>query len=180
MQTELKTERLMLRPLRPGDAARVQELCGNLNVARSLARVPHPYPNGRAEAWIAQQASDWAGGKAYIFAIVLGRDLIGVVGLEDRGKACFEIGYWLGEPWWGQGYMSEAVARVLAFAFDELRLDELKSGYFDGNSASRRIQDKFGFQVTGHRKVPCLARGADLAHVDTALLAEAWREARRA
>jgi len=53
MDQILTTPRLRLRPLRPADAPRVQALCGNWNVARMLARVPHPYPDGLAEAWIA-------------------------------------------------------------------------------------------------------------------------------
>lgn len=159
MNTVLNTDRLVLRSLRAGDAARVRALCGNWKVARMLARVPHPYPDGLAEEWIGAQAALWTNGEAYMFAVTLDGDVIGIVGLEGEDGGIYELGYWLGEPWWGQGYMSEAVARVLDFAFEDLKLTRVIAGYFADNPASGRIQDKFGFRVIRHGTLECRARG---------------------
>lgn len=173
MNTVLNTERLALRPLRAGDAPRVRALCGNWNVARMLARVPYPYPDGLAEEWVGAQAALWANGEAYIFAVTLDGEVIGVIGLEGEDGGIYELGYWLGEPWWGQGYMSEAVARVLDFAFDELKLTHVVAGFFADNAASGRIQEKFGFRVIRCGDLECRARGEAAPAIFTELRAEA-------
>lgn len=162
MTQDLTTSRLLLRPPRASDAARVRALCGNWNVARMLARVPYPYPAGLAESWIAQQAVERQDGTAYVYAILPGDELFGVIGLERGKNGAHELGYWLGEPWWGQGYMSEAAARLVRFAFDDLRLDRLVSSHFTDNPASGRIQEKCGFRVTGRGRVASLSRGAEV------------------
>lgn len=173
MNTVLNTDRLVLRPLRAGDAARVRALCGNWNIARMLARVPHPYPEGLAEEWIGAQAALWAKGESYIFAVTLDGDVIGVIGLEGEDDGTYELGYWLGEPWWGHGYMSEAVARVLDFAFDDLKLPRVIAGYFADNPASGRIQDKFGFRMIRQGTLECRARGQAAPAIFTELRAGA-------
>ncbi len=169
MTHTLTTPRLALRQLRAADAARIQALCGNWNVARMLEVVPHPYPDGLAEDWLASRPAAWRAGAAYTFAIELSGDLVGVVSIERQDTGDHAIGYWLGEPWWGQGLMSEAVARAIAFARDELTLDKLTSAYFSDNPASGRIQEKQGFRVIGHGHLPCEARGGDVAATFTEL-----------
>jgi RimJ/RimL family protein N-acetyltransferase len=162
MDQPLTTPRLILRPLRAGDGPRIQAFCGAWPVARMLARVPYPYPDGLAETWIAQQAADRQSGLAYVFAILLDDEVIGVIGLERRAHGAYELGYWLGEPWWGQGYMSEAAARVVRFAFDDLKLDRVTASYFADNPASGRVQEKCGFRTTGHGRLACTSRGAEV------------------
>lgn len=169
MDPNLTTARLTLRPLRKGDGARLQALCGNWNVARMLARVPYPYPDGLAETWIEEQKAQREAGAGYVFAIALSDELIGAIGLERRDDGTFELGYWLGEPWWGQGYMSEAAARVVRFAFEELNLDKLTASYFAENAASGRIQRKCGFRIVRHGTLPSCARGAEVAAIFTEL-----------
>ncbi len=162
MTHSLTTPRLKLRHLRPADAPRVQVLCDNLNVARMLEIVPHPYPDGLAEDWIATRQAAWRDGTAYTFAIEFEGALVGVIGIERRDSGDHVLGYWLGEPWWGQGLMSEAVAGAIGFARDTLGLEKLVSAYFTDNPASGRIQEKFGFRVETHGRLPCKARGCDV------------------
>lgn len=169
MHQDLTTPRLYLRQLRPGDAPRVQMLCGNWNVARMLSRVPHPYEDGMAEAWIAEQPEAWRDGRAYIFAIDFAGDLVGVIGVEQREDEEFELDYWLGEPWWGQGVVSEAVARIVRFARDDVGLTTLVSSYFNDNPASGQIQEKIGFRVTGPGTIVSRARGGEVAATYTVL-----------
>jgi ribosomal-protein-alanine N-acetyltransferase len=165
----LTTERLVLRPLHPSDAPTLQTLCGNWNVARMLAVVPHPYPDGLAESWIATHADARADGSAYTFAIERDGTLIGVIGLDRRDRG-HELGYWIGEPWWGNGYAAEAVRRVIAFAFDDLELDRLSSSHFKDNPASAHVLRKCGFHVTGEGQLDCVARGAPVPSVFMALV----------
>ncbi len=161
MTHDLTTPRLKLRQLRPTDAPHVQALCGNLNVARMLGRVSHPYPDGRAEAWIAKQSAAWHSGTAYRFAIEFEGALAGVISIEQRDGDDHMLGYWLGEPYWGQGLMSEAARRIIRFAREDLGLKKLVADYFTDNPASGRILDRCGFRVNGHGPLPSLARGGD-------------------
>jgi RimJ/RimL family protein N-acetyltransferase len=175
MEATLQTERLTLRPLRLGDAAAIQCLCGNWKVARMLSPVPHPYPDGLAEAWIARDAKGRASGEAIRFALDYEDGLIGVMGLERPGNKLFELGYWLGEPWWGRGLATEAARRVVAFAFGELAVAELFSGHFQDNPASGRVLQKCGFRDAGVMMLWSEARGHDVA-ARRLVLRRAWLE----
>ena len=190
MEQNLTTARLRLRPIRRNDALRVQALSNNWDVARMLSRVPYPNPVELVEAWTGAQAAAWKNGSAYNFAIELrairrGDSLIGVIGVARREdgspkggppggpkggpRGDYEIGYWLGEPWWGQGLMTEAVGRVVDFARSELGVDMLRSDYFADNPASGRIQEKCGFRITGRGRLNSLSRGGKIEAVFTEL-----------
>ena len=166
MDLLLSTERLLLRPLDPRDAPALQRHCGNWKVARMLARVPHPYPDGLAERWIGEQPRLRAEGLAHCFAVEQDGALIGTVGLERREAPHFELGYWLGEPWWGRGLATEAAGRAVAFAFETLAAERLASGHFVDNPASGRVLEKCGFAELGTTRRWCEARGRELPHRD--------------
>ena len=100
----LKTERLVLRPTQMADAATITALASEFDVARMTARMPHPYAIGDARAWIGQMAES---GET-VFAITLTGQLIGCAGYTPLDGKRAEIGYWLGKPWWGQGFATEA------------------------------------------------------------------------
>ncbi len=151
MHPTLTTDRLTLRPLEPADGPAVERGCGSWNVARMTTRIPHPYPPGSAVEWIANRAPD-----AHHFAIEHQGDLIGVISHET------EIGYWLAEPFWGRGFATEAARRVVAFAFDDLRLDRLVSGHFADNPASGRVLQKCGFRYTGEIRQFSTARNQEV------------------
>lgn len=169
MTQSLTTPRLLLRPLRSTDAPRVQALCGNWNVARMLGRVPYPYPDGLAESWIAEQGPARQTGSAYNFAIELAGELVGVVGIERQKNGDNVLGYWLGEEWWGQGLMGEAVARLLRFAREDMGMTKVVTTCLADNPASGRVLAKCGFRVNDHGRLPCLARGGDVDGVTTVL-----------
>ncbi len=174
MTFNITTARLRLRPVRRGDARPLQALCNNWNVARMLSRVPYPSPVEAVEAWTGAQAAAWASGLAYNFAIEHQdgehrNELIGVVGVSRCDDGGYEIGYWLGEPWWGQGLMTEAVGRILDFARASLGLDRLRSDYFVDNPASGRVQEKCGFRITGRGRLNSQSRGCKVEAVFTEL-----------
>ena len=165
MDATLTTGRLTLRPLRLEDAPVIHRECGNWKVARMTARIPHPYPEGLAEDWIVRHAADHPEGSAYRFGIEHDSGLIGVIGLERqrREAVAFEIGYWIGEPWWGRGLATEAVRRVVAFAFEELGLEQLVAGHFEDNPASGRVLEKSGFRYSGEAREWSKARDGEVA-----------------
>lgn len=141
----LETERLVLRAPQHGDIKVITHLVNDRRVAENTARIPHPYGVDDAERFIA--AVNRQDGEA-TFAIIRDGDLIGVCGIEPRENAP-EIGYWLGAPFWGRGYATEAVRALIDHAFGALGHDALQAGARVGNPASRRVLEKCGFQWTG-------------------------------
>jgi RimJ/RimL family protein N-acetyltransferase len=140
----LRTVRLLLRAPRPEDARRVAALAGDRRVAENTARIPHPYEVADAEAWIAgvNRSPDEA-----IFLIDTGGETIGACGLERRGGLP-EIGYWIGVPFWGNGYATEAARALIDYAFAEREVAVLHAGALISNPASRRVLEKCGFPWT--------------------------------
>lgn len=152
LETEIRTERLLLRPLAASDAPAIERLAGDERVSRLTARLPHPYPAGAAEAFIATALGQERGGAGRWFAITRadGPDaLLGVIGLEADDDGTVEIGYWLGVPAWGQGLMSEAVPAVFAFARQWRPGARIAARTFPENVASQRVLEKAGFRRDG-------------------------------
>jgi [ribosomal protein S5]-alanine N-acetyltransferase len=151
-QPTLTTERLLLRPFTQADAPEVQRLAGEREIAATTASIPHPYPDGAAEAWIETHAGRFARGEAAAFAVTRRADgaLLGVVGLEINGEMQrAELGYWIGKPYWNQGYCSEAAAAVVRFALVDLGLRRVFARHFSGNPASGRVMQKVGLRHEG-------------------------------
>lgn len=151
-QPTLTTERLLLRPFTLADAPEVQRLAGEREIAATTAAIPHPYPDGAAEAWIETHAGRFAQGEGAAFAVTRRADsaLLGVVGLEINAEMQrAELGYWIGKPYWNQGYGSEAAAAVVRFALTDLGLRRVFARHFSGNPASGRVMQKIGMRHEG-------------------------------
>ena len=151
----IETERLLLRTLELTDAPDVQRLAGDREVASTTRDIPHPYEDGVAEAWINSCLSETASGKLVIFAITLRPDgpLLGVISLhpDANGKEA-ELSYWVGKPFWNQGYATEAVEAVLHHGLSELSLDRVFAAHFARNPASGRVMQKAGMLHEGFLK----------------------------
>lgn len=152
MQPTLQTPRLILRPFVPGDAARVQVLAGDFSIANTTAEIPHPYEDGMAEAWIATHEPRYAEGEEVTFAIVTKSDgqLVGAICLKlIPAAARGELGYWVGEPFWGQGYATEAAKAIIRFGFAHLGLNKISAIHMVRNPASGRVMQKAGMRHEG-------------------------------
>ena len=148
----LRTERLVLRPFEMRDATDVQGLAGDPAIADTTLLIPHPYEDGMAETWIATHGAQCEDGQGYNFAIALSAadELLGAISLgvdAKYGKA--ELGYWIGQPYWGQGYCTEAAREVLRFGFSDLQLRRVYAFCFARNLASARVLQKIGMQHEG-------------------------------
>lgn len=147
----LTTERLTLRPLVPEDAPRVQELAGHEAVARGTLTIPHPYEDGMAEEWIAARPAAWKRGELLVLGQVTDADgLIGVAGIEldlDQGRG--ELGYWIGVPYWGRGYATEAGIALVDYGFREIGLRRIFAQHYASNPASGRVLEKVGMKREG-------------------------------
>jgi RimJ/RimL family protein N-acetyltransferase len=134
-----------LRAPRSSDAEAIARLAGDRRIAGNTLRIPHPYSLADAEQFIA--AINRQNGEA-TFVITLGDTLIGACAVDMRESGA-EIGYWLGVPYWGQGYATEAARALIDHAFGVLGHEMLASGARVNNPASRRVLEKCGFQWTG-------------------------------
>jgi ribosomal-protein-alanine N-acetyltransferase len=148
----LETERLILRPFAIADGKRVQQLAGDRRVAEMTSNIPHPYPDGTAEIWIASHPMLWRNRKLAPFAVIL-RDtgeLIGNVSLRlfAQGPRA-DLGYWIGVPYWNRGYATEAAREVLRFGFEDLDLQGIQATHFLNNPASERVMEKLGMRYAG-------------------------------
>jgi ribosomal-protein-alanine N-acetyltransferase len=148
---------LLLRTPELSDAVRVSLLAGDYDVASMTGTIPHPYSEQMAADWI---AGVLAGEEGVVFAIERSGALIGCAGYRAFGEDHAELGYWIGKPYWGMGYATEAVRALILHAFEADGFDFLKVGHFSDNPASARIIAKFGFVPQGHEQRDCAARGA--------------------
>ena len=154
----LESERLILRPPRPTDIQAMTVWLGDFSVSRNLAKVPHPYSEDDAEAFVSRNARH---GEGHYNFVITRKDgvFLGGIGL-NRGDAGYEFGYWLGKPFWGQGYASEAARSLVKFAFDRLDAPTVWAGWFHDNPASGNVLMKLGARHNGSRMRDCMARGA--------------------
>lgn len=158
----LPSDRLTLRPFAAEDAARVRELAGVRELAEMTLTVPHPYPEGAAEAWIESHEPAWAARTRLPLAVTTpGDGIVGAAGLQfalDNGRA--ELGYWVGLPFWGRGYATEASRTLLAYGFEELGLHRIVAHHFTRNPASGRVLQNVGMQHEGRLRQHVLKWGA--------------------
>ena len=142
----LETKRLALRAPRLEDAKTVATLANDRRIAENVARIPHPYKVSDAEGFIA--GANKAGGEAVFLITLRDETVIGACGIMNQEQAP-ELGYWLGVPYWGKGFATEALHAVIDYAFTDLEHQSLQAGARVTNPASRRVLEKCGFQWTG-------------------------------
>jgi 8-oxo-dGTP diphosphatase len=161
----LKTERLSLRPLRADDAAALHRLVNDWEVAKTLARVPFPYPRDLADEWIASTRAQIAAGTAWHLAVT--RDeagaeaLLGCVGLtlDAKNPREAELGYWIGRRHWGQGLGPEAARRLAHWALANLEIDRLVASALVDNERSAAVLRRIGFKESGAGSQEFISRG---------------------
>jgi len=158
----LETGRFRLRPLRPEDAAELHRLVNDWEVAKTLARVPFPYPRELADEWIASTRERIAAGTAYHLAIARPEDdvMLGCVGLTvDAATRSAELGYWVGRRHWGQGIATEAAGRLARWALAHLELDRITASTAADNPRSAAVLRRIGFRLAGEGMCEFLSRG---------------------
>jgi [ribosomal protein S5]-alanine N-acetyltransferase len=179
MSERLETSRLFLRPPADDDVAAIVALLGDFDVSKNLSSPPHPYREEDAIAFVERVRHDQTEGVGHCFMIFRHDDdaLIGSIGFRERSEA-IELGYWIGKPYWGQGYASEAARRTIDFAFGELNLGGLVAGWFHDNPASGRVLEKLGFVRDGEDERHSSARGHAVQSLRMALSRATWERAR--
>ena len=179
MRTQLthqRSKRLVLRPLAKQDAPQIAVLAGDWDVARMTARIPYPYQETDAVEWINALPEN-----EHVFVIEQNATFVGLCGVTICEHDSAEIGYWIGKPWWGVGYATEAAAALVRYCFKELKLQRLTCCHYIDNSASARVIEKLGFEPTGECSAWCQARRKDVPAITYELkrprFAFLWRPA---
>lgn len=171
----IQTRRLVLRPLALSDAPAIQRHFNNWNIIRRLASVvPWPYPDDGAEIFIRQQLEKIAAGEEIYQWVLVLRDgdgeAIGNINFRPRtDNPKGNRGFWIAEPCWNRGLMTEAISSVNDFAFGTLGIESFYVVNAASNTASRRVKQKTGAEFVGTIELP---------HHDGQTKAEKWKVTR--
>ena len=144
----LNTERLTLRRWSEADAESLFEYAKDLDVGPIAGWPPHKNKDESLNVI----KNVFNGAECYAICEKGNNEAIGAIELKlngstdmtDRDDEC-ELGYWLGKPFWGKGYMPEAARKIIRHAFEELGMTTIWCGYYEGNYKSKRVQEKLGF-----------------------------------
>jgi [ribosomal protein S5]-alanine N-acetyltransferase len=143
---ELRLSQCTVRSWRRRDAPSVARHANNYQIWRNVRdRFPHPYTLMDAEEWVRYAGRE---SPEQSWAIAVDDEAVGGVGLvaqEDIHRRTAEIGYWLGEAFWGRGIMTEAVRAVTDYAFETFDIVRIYAGVFETNLASMRVLEKAGY-----------------------------------
>lgn len=167
-QPTLETRRLRLRPFTLKDAPQVHALAGDHRVSEMTVNVPHPYEDGMAEAWIASHHNLFTSRRAIIYSVIIRttEEMIGAVSLNQVTEKDGNLGYWIGFPYWGNGYCTEAVEALVDFAFKQFGLPLIYARHLRENVASGRVIQKSGFNHKGSISIELKGQRRILEHYE--------------
>jgi len=145
---QLETERLILRPWQESDAENLYKYAKDPEVGPAAGWPPHK-DTGESRSVIENVL---CGCECYAICLKTDHMPVGCIELRlnghtdmtERDDEC-ELGYWLGKPFWGRGIMPEAAAELIRHGFEDIGMTKIWCGYYDGNSKSKRVQEKLGF-----------------------------------
>lgn len=152
-------DRILLRRWAPPDAAALARFANNRNIWLNVKdRFPYPYTGADAAGWIAHCQAET--GKLIQFAIDLDGVAIGGIGIEaldDVHRLTADIGYWIGEPYWGEGIATVALIEMTRYTFAEFLFERIQALVYEWNPASRRVLEKAGY-VLEARLARCIIK----------------------
>lgn len=141
----METKRLILRPISKEDIPAIANAANNALIAEQTIRLPYPYTLEHAKSFVEEVCVD----NDRTLAVLLkeAKQFIGVISVEKQG----ELGFWLAQNFWGQGYGTEAMAAMVELAFSRLvpELELVKAAVFEDNPASIRVFENLGFTRVG-------------------------------
>lgn len=162
-QPIITTNRLIMRPFTTQDGPRVQFLAGIKEIASMTVNIPHPYEDGMAEEWISSHKTGFAKGDLVVYAILLKdtNTLCGAISLMvNKVNKNAELGYWIGKPYWGNGYCTEAAKAILQYGFNVFNLHRIFALHFAKNPASGRVMQKIGMKYEGRLREHVCKQGS--------------------
>lgn len=166
--SHLKTPRLSLVPVTEAEPDAIAAVLGDFEVARWLARVPHPYTRADAVAFQEHVRAN----QPRVWIVLDAEGIAGGISTDDH------LGYWVARRAWGRGYAPEMSRAVIDVWFVDPDAAPLVSGHIEGNMRSRRVLERLGFRPDGVSELHALSLGRPVAHCDMVLSRTDWSEAR--
>lgn len=167
----------MLRPYEDGDIETIPRYANNRKIWKNLTdSFPHPYTEQNAREWVAYTKTH---PQEINFAIAAPDGVIGGIGVvPGTGVFCKSgsIGYWLGEPFWGKGLMTQAARAVTAHVFAQTDLARLSACVYETNPASMRVLEKVGYTFESRLRKAIFKDGALLDEMVYAMLRNEWEQ----
>ena len=158
---KIETERLVLKKLVDADKERLVSLIGDFRVSKTLSNVPYPYTLDDADEWLKIVDNE-----EFNLNIFLNDDFIGGIGQTPAEDDFYELGYWLGVEYWGQGYATESVMELLNYAKSNTPCEKFKANVFKENVASAKVLEKNGFKRVEDREVFSISRQENVPSVN--------------
>ncbi|MEE9272975.1 MAG: GNAT family N-acetyltransferase [Robiginitomaculum sp.] len=175
MREFLQTDRLLLRRPKLSDASTLAKNFNNPDIARMTGTMPYPYFTRAADFWIYNKTAQWQAKQSFAYVITNQQEFMGVIDIFTNGHGDRELGYWIGEPYWGHGYITEAANAILSEGFKSLGVDYIDAGYFTDNPASGRVLGKLGFMSRNFESnIYCVARGCRFPGIELRLMRDAF------
>ena len=176
---ELLTDRLTLRRLAVTDAQDMYEYASRSDVTRYLTWNPHP-DKAYTREYLQYLGGRYAGGMFYDWAVVYEPDgkMVGTCGFTSFNCASdsAEVGYVLNPEYWGRGIAGEALGRVMAFGFEELKLHRIEAKFIRGNERSLHVMQRAGMTFEGYLRDGMLIKGSYVTVGIASILANEWRQ----
>lgn len=150
----IRSKKFTFRPFKKGDEASLMKNINNKKISKKTPDIPFPYKPKDARSWINRNLKlDKKKKKEEInFVIDINGDVVGGISFYKIKGHRAEIGYWLGERYWGQGIMTNALKKITEYGFNKLKLRRLEIGIFPFNKASIRVAEKAGYKYEGRMR----------------------------
>jgi 8-oxo-dGTP diphosphatase len=177
-RTRIETARLVLRAPFDSDVEAIVAQLSDPAVTETTARIPHPYGPDDAMGWIdaCRREREAGDGLGLVIERCADHALVGSVGIHLQTMvAPVILGYWIGRPYWRQGYATEAARGLLDHAFAALAVERVHASVYPGNPASLRVLAKLGFRILGPIQEPAPARGGERDAILHEIRADEWR-----
>lgn len=178
IQPTLHGEAIYLRPFTMADADLVTHYCSHEAMHQNTSNIPKNYTIDVANWWLSKLPDEFQQNKSAVFAITEKTSdlLVGAIGLhfqQSHNKA--EMGYWVGNPFWGKGYCSQAAQTIIRYGFEQLYLNKIYAHHMAHNPASGRVMQKAGMEYEGYLKEHLLRDGMYIDVVCYGITKKNWK-----
>lgn len=166
-----------IRPWNISDLNSLVKYANNWSIAKNMTNMfPHPYSEKDGKSFIEMATRD---NPIHIFAIDVQSEAVGGIGIHPQADIFIknaELGYWLGEPFWGQKIISRAVSQMIDFGFSTYEIDRIFARPFGTNTASQRILEKNNFKLEGRYEKVIFKNGEYIDELVYAIRRENWKK----